>query len=58
MLAYERAGRHEEAKGAAMRLLAAQPDFTIRSWIAGQFRCDTAEFEADIAAFRAVGLPE
>jgi adenylate cyclase len=58
VLAYERAGRHEEAKDAALRLLAAQPDFTIRSWIGIQFRCDTAEFEADMAAFRAVGLPE
>jgi adenylate cyclase len=58
VLAYERAGRHDEAKATAVRLLAMQPDFTIKGWIAGQFRNDTADFEADIAAWRAVGLPE
>jgi adenylate cyclase len=58
VLAYERAGQHEKAKGAAARLLVAQPDFTIRSWIDIQFRSDMMEFEADIAALRTVGLPE
>jgi adenylate cyclase len=58
VLAYERAGRHDEAKAASVRLLAMQPNFTIKDWIAGQFRSDTIDFKADIAAFRAVGLPE
>ena len=58
VIAYERAGRHQEARGAAARLLAAQPGFTVSAWIDSQFRSDTAEFEADIAALRAAGLPE
>jgi adenylate cyclase len=58
VIAYERSGRHVEAKAAAARLLATQPNFTIKNWIAGQFRNDAAELDADIAALRAVGLPE
>jgi len=58
VIAYERAGRHEEAKNAAAQLLNAVPDFTISGWISTQFRSNTAEFEADIAALRAAGLPD
>ncbi|TYO63408.1 hypothetical protein FXV83_27530 [Bradyrhizobium hipponense] len=58
VIAYERSGRHDEAKDAAARLLKAVPDFTISGWIATQFRSDTTEFEADIAALRAAGLPD
>jgi adenylate cyclase len=58
VIAYERAGRHQEARGAAARLLAAQPEFTVIGWIDSQFRSDTSEFEADVAALRAAGLPE
>lgn len=58
VIAYERAGRHEEAKDAAARLLEAVPDFTIGGWISTQFRSDVAEFEADIGALRAAGLPD
>jgi adenylate cyclase len=57
IIAYERAGRHEEAQRAAVRLLAFQPRFTVRAWIDSQFRSDTEELEADIAALRAAGLP-
>jgi len=58
VIAYERAGRHEEARGAAARLLAAQPRFTVSAWIDSQFRSDTLELESDIAALRAAGLRE
>jgi tetratricopeptide (TPR) repeat protein len=50
VVVYERAGRREEARGAAARLLAAQPSFTVSAWIDSQFRSDATEFEADIAA--------
>lgn len=57
VIAYQRAGRAEEARDAARRLLAAAPDFTVRDWIETQFRGDVVEFEADIEALRAAGLP-
>ncbi len=56
VIAYQRAGRQEDAKRAAQRLMAASPDFTIARWIDTQFRSDKEEFEADIAALRAAGL--
>jgi tetratricopeptide (TPR) repeat protein len=58
VIAYERAGRHSEALDAAARLLATQPRFTIGAWIDTQFRSDSAEFDADVAALRAAGLPD
>ena len=50
-------GQPDEAKRAAMRLLAARRDFTIASWLKTQFRRDTARLEADVAALRAAELP-
>lgn len=58
VIAYQRAGRHAEAKGAAARLLAAQPGFTVSAWLNSQFRSDALELDADIAALRATGLPD
>jgi adenylate cyclase len=58
VIAYMRAGRRQEGLDAARRLLAAAPDFTIANWVKTQFRGDTVEFEADIAALRSAGLPE
>jgi adenylate cyclase len=58
VIAYERAGRHGEARDALARLLTAQPRYTLGAWIKSQFRSDTAELNADIAALRAAGLPE
>jgi adenylate cyclase len=55
VIAYERAGMHEEAKEAAARLLSHAPDFSISKWIDTQFRSDAAEFDADIAARRPAG---
>ncbi len=58
VIAYQRAGRHDEAHEAARRLLAANPDFSISSWMETQYRGDAAEFEADAAALRSAGLPD
>lgn len=58
VIAYGRAGRCDDARRAATRLLAAQPGFTVRGWIERQFRSDTAELAADAAALRAAGLPD
>ena len=55
---YQQAGRTEDAKAEVAKLLAARPNFTIRSFAASQFRKDTASVDADLAALRAAGLPE
>jgi adenylate cyclase len=58
VIAYQQSGRHAEARGAAARMLAAHPNFTVRGWLDTQFRSDTAQLEADAAALRAAGLPD
>jgi len=58
VIAYQQNGQREQAKQTAERLLAARPKFTIASWRNTQFRADTAQLEADMAALRAAGLPE
>ncbi len=57
VIAYEEAGRHEEALGAAKRVLAARPQFTVASWVKAEFRKDKDELARDVAMLRAAGLP-
>jgi adenylate cyclase len=57
VIAYRQNDEPEKAKQAAARLLSVRPDFTIAAWASTQFRADTAQLEADIAALRAAGLP-
>lgn len=57
MLCYQQMGRIPEAKAVAQRVLAANPKFTIGNWRKTQFRNDVAQFEADVAALEAAGLP-
>ena len=57
VIVHQQAGRPEEARQTARRLLAARPDFTIASWRKTQFRRDRAGLEADEAALRAAELP-
>jgi adenylate cyclase len=57
VIAYQQSGQPEQAKLTAERLLSARPKFTIESWKNTQFRADTAQLEADIAALRAAELP-
>jgi hypothetical protein len=42
----------------SLEAILANPSLTIGKWIDVQFRSDTAELEADIAALRAAALPE
>ena len=57
VIAYQQNDQPEEAKQAAKRLLGARPNFTIGSWLKTQFRSDTVQLEADVAALRAAELP-
>jgi adenylate cyclase len=54
---YQQNGEVELARRTAARLLAVRRDFTIESWARTQFRRDTAQVDADIAALRAAGIP-
>ena len=55
---YQQTGRSEEARAAITKLRAARSNYTVTSYAAAQFRKDTDQLEADIAALRAAGLPE
>ena len=57
VIAYQQAGRPEEAKRTAEGLLCIRRNFTIGAWMGTQFRADPAGLEADITALRAAGLP-
>ncbi len=57
VIIYGELDRMEEARGEAVRLLAARPGFTITSWRRSQFYKNPARLEADVAALRKVGLP-
>ena len=58
IITYQQNGQPELAKQTAQRFLAARPKFTVASWKNTQFRADTKQLEADIAALRAAGVPE
>jgi len=58
VITYQQNGQPELAKQTAARFLAARPKFTIASWKNTQFRADTHQLEADMAALRAAGIPE
>lgn len=58
VIIYQQAGRADEARRTAERLLSIRGDFTITGWADTQFRADTAGLEADIAALHAAGLPD
>ena len=49
--------RHEEAIFEATRLLAVEPEFTVRAWIDTQFLKDPARLESEISALTESGLP-
>ncbi|MGH7124089.1 MAG: tetratricopeptide repeat protein, partial [Stellaceae bacterium] len=51
-------GRIEAARETARELLAARPHVTISGWARMQFRRDTEQMAADLAALRAAGVPE
>jgi hypothetical protein len=57
VIAYHPNGQPELGKQTAERRLSARPKFTIASWKNTQFRADTAQLEADMAAIRAAGPP-
>ncbi|HKG99802.1 MAG TPA: adenylate/guanylate cyclase domain-containing protein [Bradyrhizobium sp.] len=57
VIIYQQTGQFELARRTAERLLAVRQDFTIASWARTQFRRDTAQLEADVAALRAAGIP-
>ena len=57
VIAYQQINQPEEAKQTAEQLLSVRRDFTIAVWTNTQFRADTAQLKADIAALRAAGLP-
>jgi adenylate cyclase len=57
VIAYQQSGQLEQARRTTEGLLAARRGFTIASWVSTQFRRDSAQLEADIAALRAAGLP-
>ncbi len=50
-------GQPEKAREWAAKLLAADPNFTVRAWRATQFRADAAAVDAEAAALEAAGLP-
>ena len=58
VITYQQNGQPKLAKQTAERFLAARPKFTIASWKNTQFRADTSQLEADMAALRAAGIPE
>ncbi len=49
--------RNEEAIFEATRLLAVEPEFTVRAWIDTQFLKDPARLESEISALTESGLP-
>lgn len=57
-ITYQQMGQPALARQSADKLLIARKSFTISGWEKTQFRKDTAQLAADIAALRAVGLPE
>ena len=57
VILYQQNGQPQEAKQTAKLLLEARRDFTITSWLKTQFRRDTEQLEADVAALRAAELP-
>ena len=58
VITYQQNGQPKLAKQTAERFLAARPNFTVASWKNTQFRADTSQLEADMAALRAAGIPE
>jgi adenylate cyclase len=57
VIIYQQTGQSKLASRTAERLLSLRRHFTIESWVRTQFRRDTAQLEADVAALRAAGLP-
>lgn len=58
VITYQLMGQPTLAKQTAERLLSVRKTFTISGWEKTQFRKDTAQLAAEIAALRAAGLPE
>jgi adenylate cyclase len=58
VIIYVQLGQPEKVKFWASQLLAAQPSFTVASWMDTQVRKDVAALEAEAAALRAAGLPD
>lgn len=58
VMVHVQAGRLDEARRTAAELAAARPGYTIASWLKTQFRSDTEQLAADVAALRAAGVPE
>jgi adenylate cyclase len=58
VILHQQLGQPEKAKAWAKQLLLAEPTFTVRSWTDTQFRKDTAQLDAEMAALRAAGLPD
>jgi len=57
VIAYQQTGEPALARQTARQFLALRPKFTINGWVNTQFRSDTSQLEADIAALSAAGLP-
>jgi adenylate cyclase len=58
VIIYQQTSRPELAKEAASKLLSIRKDFTIETWlITQQYRMNTAQVDADIAALAGAGLP-
>ena len=52
------AGRLDEARATAAELIAIRPGFTVRSWLATQFRNDAEQLAKDVESLRAAGIAE
>jgi len=58
VITYGRSGRPDKARETAAELLGLRRDFTVKGWLATQFRADAADLAADAEALRAAGVPE
>ena len=57
VITYHQIGQLDEAQQMAEQLLAIRRNFTVNAWVKTQFRADTKQLNADVAALHAAGLP-
>jgi adenylate cyclase len=55
---HEQRGETDVARAWTAKLLGALPDFTLRAWLATQFRSDAQGVLADLGSLRTLGVPE
>jgi len=57
VITYHQIGQLDEAQQMAEQLLAIRRNFTVNAWVKTQFRADTKQLKADVAALHAAGIP-